>query len=52
MAPTVQCITGSYSNSTDVPYLDYVLNSPTSQIRFDTSNLKKEGGFIGSKIEV
>ena len=45
MAPTVQCITGSYSNSTDVPYLDYVLNSPTSQIRFDTLQSEEGGRF-------
>ncbi len=45
MAPTVQCITGSYSNSTDVPYLNYVLNTPSSQIRFDTLQSEEGGRF-------
>ena len=45
MAPTVQCITGSYSNSTDVPYLNYVLNTPSTQIRFDTLQSEEGGRF-------
>jgi oxidase EvaA len=45
MAPTVQCITGSYSNSSDVPYLNYVINAPSSQIRFDTLQSEEGGRF-------
>jgi len=45
MAPTVQCITGSYSNSTDVPYLNYVLNTSSTQIRFDTLQSEEGGRF-------
>tara|TARA_B100001057_G_scaffold498883_1_gene607498 strand:- start:11321 stop:12694 length:1374 start_codon:yes stop_codon:yes gene_type:complete len=46
MAPTVQCITGSYSNSSDVPYLNYVLNAPSIQIRFDTLQSEEGGRFF------
>ena len=45
MAPTVQCVTGSYSNSSDVPYLSYVINAPPSQIRFDTLQSEEGGRF-------
>mgnify|MGYP003967220879 FL=1 len=46
MAPTVQCITGSYSNSGDIPYLNYVLNTPLSQIRFDSLQSEEGGRFF------
>ena len=45
IAPTVQCITGSYSNSSDLPYLSYVINAPSSQIRFDTLQSEEGGRF-------
>ncbi len=43
MAPTVQCITGSYKDSKNVRFLDYVLNIPKSQVIFDTLQ-SEEGG--------
>jgi oxidase EvaA len=46
MAPTVQCITESYSNSSDLPYLNYVLNTPSTQIRFDTLQSEEGGRFF------
>lgn len=45
MAPTVQCITGSYLNSSDVPYLDYVLKASPGQIRSDTLQSEEGGRF-------
>ena len=45
MAPTVQCITGSYQDSKDVPFLDYVINIPHSQIRYDTLQSEEGGRF-------
>ena len=45
MAPTVQCITGSYKDSKDVPFLDYVLNIPLSQIQHDTLQSEEGGRF-------
>ncbi|OEK06778.1 NDP-hexose 2,3-dehydratase family protein [Roseivirga misakiensis] len=45
MAPTVQCITGSYANSKDVPFLDYILNADSSQIRYDTLQSEEGGRF-------
>jgi oxidase EvaA len=43
-APTVQCITGSYVNSIEtVPFLKYVLNAQSNQIKFDAL-LSEEGG--------
>jgi oxidase EvaA len=43
-APTVQCLTGNYRNynSSDVPYLDYVLNIEKNKIILD--NLQSEEG--------
>ncbi|RZJ34867.1 MAG: NDP-hexose 2,3-dehydratase [Flavobacterium sp.] len=46
MAPTVQCITGSYKNSQDVPFLEYVLNTPQSQIRHDSLQSEEGGRFF------
>ena len=45
MAPTVQCITGSYKDSKDVPFLDYVVNISQSQIRYDTLQSEEGGRF-------
>ncbi len=45
MAPTVQCVTGSYKNSTDVPFLDYVLNVSSERIRYDTMQSEEGGRF-------
>lgn len=45
MAPTVQCITGSYKDSKDVPFLDYVLNIPSRQIKYDTLQSEEGGRF-------
>jgi len=46
MAPTVQCITGSYNNSDDVPFLDFVLNAPPTQIRYDSRQSEEGGRFF------
>lgn len=46
MAPTVQCLTGSYINSKDLPFLDYVLNVKHSQISFDTLQSEEGGRFF------
>lgn len=45
MAPTVQCITGSYQNSKDVPFLDYILNISDFQIKHDTLQSEEGGRF-------
>ncbi len=45
MAPTVQCITGSYKDSKDVKFLDYVLNIPKAQVIFDTLQSEEGGRF-------
>ncbi len=45
MAPTVQCITGSYDHSSDVPFLNFVLNSREEQIRYDTLQSEEGGRF-------
>jgi dTDP-4-dehydro-6-deoxy-alpha-D-glucopyranose 2,3-dehydratase len=45
MAPTVQCVTGSYKDSTDVPFLDYVLNAPQCQIKYDAMQSEEGGRF-------
>lgn len=45
MAPSVQCLTGSYKNSKDVVFLDYVLSVPNSQIRYDTIQSEEGGRF-------
>jgi oxidase EvaA len=43
-APTVQCLTGNYknSNSSNIPFLEYVLQADKSKIIFD--NLQSEEG--------
>lgn len=46
MAPTVQCITGSYENSTEVPFLDYILKIKPKQIRYDSVQSEEGGRFF------
>lgn len=45
MAPTVQCVTDSYKDSSDLPFLDYVLNASPNQIRYDTLQSEEGGRF-------
>lgn len=45
MAPTVQCITGSYKEGNKVPYLEYILGVSKEQIRFDTLQSEEGGRF-------
>ncbi len=49
MAPSVQCITGSYANAPQKsrpPFLDYVLNADESRIRFSTLQSEEGGRFF------
>ena len=46
MAPTVQCLTGSYRGSTDLPFLEYILNAAPEQIKFDTLQSEEGGRFF------
>lgn len=46
MAPTVQCLTGGYANSKDLPFLDTVLNAKKSQIRYNTLQSEEGGRFF------
>ncbi len=48
IAPTVQCITGNYSNASAEdrpPFLDYVLNVKPEQIRYSTFQSEEGGRF-------
>lgn len=48
MAPTVQCITGSYQNAAPAwlpPFTHYVLEADRQQIRFDTMQSEEGGRF-------
>ena len=45
IAPTVQCLTGSYSVQDDLPFLHYVLNAKKEQIRIDTLQSEEGGRF-------
>lgn len=45
MAPTVQCITGSYENTSLVPYLDFILNAESSMIKHDSIQSEEGGRF-------
>jgi oxidase EvaA len=45
MAPTVQCITGSYSREESLPFLRDVLNAQTEQIKIDTLQSEEGGRF-------
>jgi oxidase EvaA len=47
MAPTVQCITGSYRDSLEeVPYLKYFVNAKESSILYDTLQSEEGGRFF------
>ncbi len=60
MAPTVQCITGSYLNTPPdkrPPYLNYVLNAPSDRILYRSAQSEEGGRFyhesnVNSIIEV
>ena len=45
MAPTVQCLTGSYADSKDLPFLEEVLNPRPDQVRFNTLQSEEGGRF-------
>ncbi len=46
LAPTVQCLTGNIDDYPQRPeFVDYVLNAPQSQIRFDTLQSEEGGRF-------
>ena len=45
MAPTVQCLTGSYQNSIDLPFLSIVQNATKEQIKIDTLQSEEGGRF-------
>ena len=45
MAPTVQCITGSYKHSDEIPFLKEILNATSDQIIFDTLQSEEGGRF-------
>jgi oxidase EvaA len=45
MAPTVQCITGSYEDHSKVPFLSYVLQASPEQLYFDTLQSEEGGRF-------
>jgi oxidase EvaA len=45
MAPTVQCITGSYEDHSKVPFLAYVLAAQPEQLYFDTLQSEEGGRF-------
>jgi len=46
MAPTVQCLTGSYANSSDLPFLDLVINAKPGEIRYNTLQSEEGGRFF------
>ncbi len=49
MAPTVQCITGSYEQASPKdrpPFLEYVLNVPREQVRLSTLQSEEGGRFF------
>jgi dTDP-4-dehydro-6-deoxy-alpha-D-glucopyranose 2,3-dehydratase len=49
IAPTVQCITGSYQQVEPIerpPFVDYVLNAPPSQVRFSSLQSEEGGRFF------
>lgn len=45
LAPTVQCLTGSYDNLDELPYLRYVLSAPLSNIIHDSFQSEEGGRF-------
>lgn len=46
IAPTVQCITDSYNDSKDVPFLDLVLNAKEEDVLYDTLQSEEGGRFF------
>lgn len=47
LAPTVQCLTGSYQNhESSVPFLNYILEAKKEQILFDTLQSEEGGRFF------
>jgi oxidase EvaA len=46
MAPTVQCITDSYLNPKDVPFLDFLLDIEKENIIYDTLQSEEGGRFF------
>ena len=46
LAPTVQCLTGSYENSKSVPFLEYVQNAPKENILHDSLQSEEGGRFF------
>jgi dTDP-4-dehydro-6-deoxy-alpha-D-glucopyranose 2,3-dehydratase len=46
MAPTVQCLTDSYADSKDLPFLGDVINAPPEKIKFDTLQSEEGGRFF------
>ena len=46
LAPTVQCISDSYKDADQVPYLKYVLEANKEQVRFDTLQSEEGGRFF------
>ncbi len=45
MAPTVQCMTGSYEGKNEQPFVDYVLKAQPCQVIFDTKQSEEGGRF-------
>ncbi len=45
MAPTVQCLTGSYEDHSKVPFLSYVMQAKPNQLYFDTLQSEEGGRF-------
>ena len=48
MAPTVQCLTGSYEVVPEAkrpPFTNYVLNAPADRVRFDALQSEEGGRF-------
>ena len=48
MAPTVQCLTGSYLNESslqNLPFLDFVLNDENKELVFNTLQSEEGGRF-------
>lgn len=46
MAPTVQCLTDSYKDANDLPFLDVVLCAKPENIQFDTLQSEEGGRFF------
>jgi oxidase EvaA len=47
LAPTVQCLTGDYSNTIkNIPFLEYVLNARKEQVIIDTLQSEEGGRFF------